>query len=165
MVEGFPEVSNNNWAGGVEGPYGDVGKVNTPFAFVADTTQPARTAYEQVLELAGATLPRRDPVDTRIIAETRTGTATYGDRSYAIDHKPRAEGRPLGIIDSQSEVGGWPLLKSAPPPMDTDRDGMPDAWETAHGLDPHNAADGARLDASGYSQLEIYLNSLGAGTE
>ena len=165
VVEGFPEVSNNNWAGGVEGPYGDVGKVNTPFAFVADTTQPARTAYEQVLELAGATLPRRDPVDTRIIAETRARTVTYGDRSYAIDHKPRAEGRPLGIIDSQSEVGGWPLLKSAPPPMDTDRDGMPDAWETAHGLDPHNAADGARLDASGYSQLEIYLNSLGAGTE
>ena len=39
-------------------------------------------------------------------------------------------------------------------------DGIPDAYETAHGLNPNDAKDGATLSASGYSNLELYLNSL-----
>jgi hypothetical protein len=47
-----------------------------------------------------------------------------------------------------------------PAPLDSDGDGIPDAWETAHGLNPRDAADAAGLDASGYTHLEVYLNRL-----
>jgi hypothetical protein len=62
-------------------------------------------------------------------------------------------------IDSQTEMGGWPMLKSQPAPRDSDHDGMPDAWEKAHGLNPHKD-DSAGLGADGYTNLEVYLNSL-----
>ncbi|MDI1247925.1 MAG: hypothetical protein PSV13_03490 [Lacunisphaera sp.] len=105
----------------------------------APLTQSAAVAFELVLDRAGASL-RRDAVDTRVTNNVR-----------------QKQGK---VIDSQSEVGGWPQLTSAPAPLDTDRDGMPDAWEIAHRLDPHNPADGRRVDANGYTQLENYLNSL-----
>jgi hypothetical protein len=64
------------------------------------------------------------------------------------------------IIDSQKEVGGWPELKSTKPPLDSDHDGMPDDWETKHGLNPRDPADGARAkDKNGYTNLEHYLNN------
>jgi unsaturated rhamnogalacturonyl hydrolase len=62
------------------------------------------------------------------------------------------------LIDSQKQVGGWPPLRTEPPLVDSDGDGMPDAWETAHGLNPHNPADGATLGTGGISNLETYLN-------
>ena len=71
-----------------------------------------------------------------------------------------AKDKPCGIIDSQNDVGGWPLLKSKKAPRDTDHDGMPDKWEKRHGLNPKDAADGAKLSANGYTNLEIYLNHL-----
>lgn len=101
--------------------------------------EPATIALERVLAEGGASRPRRDAVDERIVREVRTG----GGR----------------IIDSQAEVGGWPELRSTVPPADADRDGLPDDWERRHGLDPQNAADGAHdADADGYTTLEEYLN-------
>ena len=48
-----------------------------------------------------------------------------------------------------------------PADWDTDRDGMPDAWEKVHGLDSANPADGpADRNGDGYTNLEDYLNSL-----
>lgn len=103
-------------------------------------TQPAAVAAELVLTHAGASL-RRDAVDARVIADVRAG-----------------RGR---LIDSPRDVGGFPALRSAPAPLDSDRDGMPDAWEIAHGLDPHNPADrNGDRDGDGYTHLEDYLNSL-----
>jgi hypothetical protein len=100
----------------------------------------AAQAYERVLALAGASLVR-DALDLR----------------YVQDVKLR-RGR---LIDSQTEVGGWPELRSTPAPVDSDGDGMPDDWERAQGLNPFDASDGARLHpASGYSFLELYLNGL-----
>jgi hypothetical protein len=65
------------------------------------------------------------------------------------------------LLDSQREVGGWPVLQSKLAPADTDRDGMPDAWEKAHGLNPNNSADrNADRNGDGYTNLEEYLNSL-----
>jgi len=64
------------------------------------------------------------------------------------------------MIDSPADVGGWPELKSAKAPQDTDADGMPDKWENAHQLDPKNLADGARLRADGHTELEHYRHSL-----
>jgi hypothetical protein len=65
------------------------------------------------------------------------------------------------LIDSQSEVGGWPVLKSLPAPKDTDQDGMPDEWESVKGLDPNNPEDrNGDRDKDGYTNLEEYLNGL-----
>jgi hypothetical protein len=65
------------------------------------------------------------------------------------------------VIDSQEEVGGWPVLRSEPPPVDTDHDGIPDDWEKAHGLNPNDPADrNAIPDNDGYTNIEKYLNSL-----
>jgi hypothetical protein len=38
---------------------------------------------------------------------------------------------------------------------------MPDAWESAHGLNPRNPADGAKDSDDGYTWLEKYLNDPG----
>jgi hypothetical protein len=65
-----------------------------------------------------------------------------------------------GIIDSQIDVGGWPVLNSLPAPMDTDHDGMPDSWESSNGLNPSDGADRNMVGVDGYTMLEKYLNSL-----
>jgi len=104
------------------------------------TTHPAREAYKQVLDEAGASL-MRDAADRRVVQGVL-------DRTHC-------------RIDSQRDVGGWPTLKSKPAPFDTDRDGMPDEWENARGLDPANAKDrNGNLDGDDYTNLETYLNSL-----
>jgi hypothetical protein len=65
------------------------------------------------------------------------------------------------LIDSQTDVGGWPVLRSAPPPPDRDRDGMPDAWEETHGLNPGDAADrNGDRDRDGYTNLEEHLDGI-----
>jgi pectate lyase len=145
-IEGAPELTADNWKGGVEFEGGTSEAANRrrmPFPFAPVTTQPAAEAYRLVLKNVGARLPKLDAHDTRILREVETGTATYGK----------------GIIDTQGQVGGWPELKSAAAPADTDNDGMPDAWEQAQGLNPRNPADRNTL-AGGYTQLERYLNSL-----
>jgi hypothetical protein len=63
-------------------------------------------------------------------------------------------------INSQNDVGGWPVLNSTAAPADTDGDGIPDEWETGRGLNPADAADGRAITASGYSNLERYLNDI-----
>jgi hypothetical protein len=55
---------------------------------------------------------------------------------------------------------GYPTLAAGTPPTDTDHDGMPDSWETAHGLNPSSAADGPQISPNGYTNLENYLNEL-----
>jgi hypothetical protein len=103
-------------------------------------TQSAAEALKLVLARAGASL-QHDAVDERVTDNVR-----------------QRRGR---LIDSQAEVGGWPKLRSAPAPPDGDRDGIPDAWEESHGLNPADPADrNADRDNDGYTNLEEYLNSL-----
>ncbi|MCP4594539.1 MAG: pectate lyase, partial [bacterium] len=128
-VEGAPGISADNWRGGVhfKGNASEAeNRRRTPFPVRPVPTQSAAEAYVLVLRHGGANRPRRDPHDTRIVREVETGTPTFGN----------------GIIDTPKQVGGWPELKSVAAPPDTDGDGMPDAWETAHMLNPHNTADG-----------------------
>jgi hypothetical protein len=115
--------------------------VEQPFDTPAITTVPAKELMEKVLAGAGASLPRRDPVDTRLIEHVRNRTGK--------------------LINSQREVGGWPELKSAAAPVDVDNDGIPDEWEMRQGLNPRDPSDGAKLAKSGYSNLEEYLNGIG----
>ena len=152
-VRGSAMISSDNWAGGVQGDFAsqqDI-RVNKPFNAAPVTTHNARKAYRLVLKHAGAVLPQRDAVDTRIIRETRTGKCTFGD-SYG----PRT-----GIIDSQRNTEGWPMLRTYDVKTDTDRDGMPDEWERMNNLDPGNPEDRNKISSSGYTMLEEYLNRPG----
>jgi hypothetical protein len=118
--------------------------------------------FDLVLQNAGATQPKRDAVDSRIVNETRNGTVTYGghgDSCYAALQKLDTS-KVYGIIDSEADVGGWPVLNSLPAPIDTDHDGMPDDWELAHQLDPNKPDDRNLIGPNGYTMVETYLNQL-----
>jgi hypothetical protein len=122
--------------------------------------QTAEEAYQLVLENAGATLPKRDPIDARIVDEVRNGYATYEGLAYKQQQSVPDESVKCGIIDSQDDVGGWPELKSTVAPADTDHDGMPDEWEVLKGLDPNNPADRNTTAPDGTTMLETYLNGI-----
>ncbi|MES2920360.1 MAG: immunoglobulin domain-containing protein [Verrucomicrobiota bacterium] len=148
-------VTADNWNGGVQVvPSAEfpLMRANDPFVVPPVITQTAQNSYPLVLAHSGCRLPARDPVDARIVSEVTNGTATYNGS---------ANNYP-GIIDSQADVGGWPVLASTPAPPDSDADGMPDAWETARGLNPANPADRNLTNEAGYTNLEIYLNELAA---
>jgi pectate lyase len=151
FVFGFTDITADNWAGGVQGDFRKRVRVDSPHPFAPVMTHTAEQAYELVLANAGAIRPKRDSVDVRIVEEVRTGTATFGG----------AWGKGSGIIDSQSEAGGWPVLHSTPAPKDNDQDGMADEWERANGLDPSNPEDrNGDFNGDGYTNLEKYLNRL-----
>jgi pectate lyase len=141
-VDGYPTVTANNWLG-VDGS--NYIKLNAPWNAMPINQQTPEDAYLAVLAHAGCSLPNRDAIDARIIEEVRNATATYGNN---------------GIITKPSDVGGWPALRSGIAPVDSDHDGMPNAWEVAEGLNPNNASDRNTVGADGYTMLESYLNSL-----
>ena len=116
------------------------------------TLHSAETAFEKVVAYAGASF-KKDTLDRRYAAEAIGGFATY---------KGSVSNR-AGIIDSQNDVNGWPTYESKTAPTDSDNDGMPDAWETANGLNPNDASDAKTytLDPKGYyTNIEVYCNSL-----
>ena len=132
--------------------------MDEPWQSMPINQQTAEEAYRSVLEHAGATLPKRDAVDARIIEEVRNGFATYEGPNYKQNNEMKDKSKKSGIIDSQNDVGGWPELKSAPVPTDSDHDGMPDNWEKAHGLNPEDPKDGNEIGKDGYTNIENYLN-------
>ena len=166
-VDGDTGVTNNNWKGVVPQYSGfrmSTAQAVTPFPFPDVTTNTPDEAYTLVLANAGATLPKRDTIDNRIIYEVAHRTATFSGHTHAYETANGLDTSvPHGIIDSQNDVGGWPTLNSLPAPSDSDHDGMPDTWEIAHGLNPYDPTDRNIVDASGYTKLEEYLNEL-AGT-
>ena len=176
IVEGNERVTRDNWDGGVQvddlpdtGPYRDQIKWNQPFPMPEMTIHPAGKAYELVLEDAGATLPVRDPVDQRIVRMVKTGKAEYAEDMDSLD-VPQFQHRRLppdsykmGIITDIRQVGGYPEYQGTPY-LDSDQDGMPDAWEKRYqklGLDPHDPGD-ALLDCNGdgYTNIEKYINGI-----
>jgi hypothetical protein len=155
-VAGHPEVTADNWKGGVQyapevvvkgevvpqGTERDV-RAFKPFPAVPIKQHSAEEAYELVLADAGAGLPVRDLVDVRIINSVRNGNLTFGN----------------GIIKSPADVGGWPDYKWLPPDLDSDGDGIPDWWEIKYGLNPHDPSDANQdKNGDGYTNLEKYLN-------
>jgi hypothetical protein len=100
------------------------------------------------LDANGSMTPNRDSVDARIIAEFQT-------RSGLIPNL------------SPNEVGGYPVMENSTPYADQDHDGMADAWELAHGLDPDDPDDRnlTTLSSEGYTNLEIFLSGLADSTD
>ncbi|MCB0640740.1 MAG: pectate lyase [Phaeodactylibacter sp.] len=160
LVEGNTLVSADNWQGGVqtELPLEQI-RLHEAWPSMRIEQQTAEAAYQLVLAQAGATLPTRDAIDIRILQEVRGGYATYEGTSYERQHAVVDSTKICGIIDTQADVGGWPVLHSAPAPLDTDHDGMPDDWEDLQGLNKLDPEDRNRVAEDGYTMLEKYLNS------
>ncbi len=178
VIEGNKEVTKDNWTKGIYEQIKNSSCDNTftkqvkkemrlakPLDAGIVTTHTAEQAYDLVLAHAGCS-KQRDIIDIRIIEETQNGTATYiGSVTKGAENAP-------GLIDLPADVkpegstGAWPELSNggvtADELRDTDGDGIPDTWETAHGLNPKDASDGVTttLSKEGYTNLEVYMNSL-----
>ena len=131
-------------------------KMDNPAPTGEVTTHSAAEAFSKVLAYGGASL-YRDEIDARYMEEAKTGTAQYNG---SITQSP-------GIIDKVSDVNGYTEstfgTASRPADFDTDKDGIPDAWELANGLNPNDDSDALTysLDGKGYyTNLEVYANSL-----
>ncbi|MGN1254193.1 MAG: pectate lyase [Prevotella sp.] len=168
-------MTRNNWAYGIYQQVNssnlnwnqatrDSIKLAEPLHFMKVTTHSAEDAYNMVLNYAGASL-HRDSVDKMIVNDVSLGIASHTgtrDTGKGVDLPGIIDtpwdNRPEGV--DSAAYNPWPTLKSEAAPADTDGDGMPDAWETANGLDPNDATDGARVTSDGYTNLEHYINSL-----
>lgn len=164
VMYGQSALTSDNWKAGKSSPVGvyiaasDVTKIKAGAAFTMNVQQSVHTGegcLEPVLSYAGASFSR-DKIDARIAEETEKGTTTYMGASSKIK----------GLIDTQSEVGGWPAYAATSDQVarnkDTDGDGMPDWFEKEFGLNPDkNDANNVWLDKNGrYTNLEMYLHYL-----
>ncbi len=119
-------------------------RADAPFDFsgggyVEITVQDALEARDSVLELAGAFPLSRDVVDEQMVQDTTDGTGSWGARY------------PDDLYEG---------LVAGAPPVDSDGDGMPDDWESDHGLDPADGTDHDTITKSGYTAIEDYVNCL-----
>ncbi len=122
------------------------------------TTTSAEQAYEDVLENAGATLPKRDAVDTRILENVANRTAPSGSSGSTGLLDDPLDGIPEGEEASYDDRG-YPIIESESraADYDTDGDGIPDEWEDAMGLDSSNPLDSVNITAEGYTWLETFV--------
>ena len=173
IMDGYPNITKNNWDGGVQiedmdnaGEYQADMRVEKPLPMPRMMIMSAKDAYEYVLDNAGATLPKRDAVDTRVIEQVRTGKIQYKDNTASkigseyIKRRLPEDSYKQGIIYDIAQVGGYPEYKGTPY-KDSDGDGIPDEWETRHKMNPKDAKD-ALLDANGdgYTNIEDFLNDI-----
>jgi len=177
IMEGDAAVTKDPWNGGIQveeggkelpdaGKYKDYMKSDVPFPMPYIKIMSAEDAYKFVVANAGATLPVRDAVDKRIAEQVRTGKIVYKEMKTDTDFQFKVRKLPrdsykLGIITAPWQVGGYPEY-SGTPYKDSDNDGIPDAWEIAHGLNPKDPNDSAlpAKNGGGYSNIEVYLNEL-----
>lgn len=173
VVEGNERVTRNNWDGGVQvedlpdaGDFRDEIRWHRPFPMPHMRIMEAEAAFDFVIDNAGATLPRRDPVDERIARVVKSGVIEYAEE-VSLEGIPQFEHRRLpadsykmGIITDISQVGGYPEYKGKAY-KDTDGDGMPDWWEKKYGLNPKDASDATGdLSGDGYTNIEKYINGI-----
>ena len=170
-IDGNSTVTNDNWTKGIyeQTTNGenvdylwtqatkDSIRLSAPLDFAKVTTHTATVAYDRVLDYAGASL-RRDSFDKQMVYDTRNNVATYGN-----------SGNSPGFVDSQndnkpvgatSDWSAWPTLTQSEKLKDTDGDGIPDYWEMANDMDPNDPSDRNNRNSTGYTMLELYINSL-----
>lgn len=172
IVEGNASVTKNNWDGGVQPETnGNLQKLldsirsNKPFEMAPVTIMKTSQVYDYVLANAGAVLPKRDAVDERVVKTVITGKAIYAPDAKEITPKYvkrrlPADSYKQGIIVDPQQVGGLPAYNGKPY-VDTDMDGMPDAWEVANGLNPNDPTDAVKdCNGDGYTNIEKYINGI-----
>ena len=131
--------------------YSKAGNVGTydPETYMIYDVESGEQAYRTVLANAGTV--NRDAIEKRIVEEATTGVNKYGGAT---------KGATSGIIDTENDCEGFITYSTDyTVPADTDGDGMPDEWETKHGLNPA-VADQNLVNDLGYTALEVYMNSL-----
>lgn len=148
-IEGNHYDQNRN--GVIDGTLVTQASIDDPMTFMSQRfnypavrTDSARKAYDKVVASVGASLVR-DSVDQRMINELTSGGG-------------------LIISNPNTQTPGFGTITGGAAPTDTDRDGMPDAWETARGLNPASAADRNNIAPSGYTRVEEYINDLMSAT-
>jgi hypothetical protein len=175
FIVGSPEVTADNWNGGIQledlsleasKEYLELIKQPKPFEMPKFTIMKAKEAYEFVLNNAGATIPKRDAVDERVIKQVRTGKIEVKDGlenaigKEFIKRRLPADSYKKGIITNPNQVGGYPEYKGKAY-KDSDNDGIPDAWEKQYGLNPKDASDANKdLNGDGYTNIEKYFNGI-----
>jgi len=173
VVEGFPEVTKNNWAGGIQiedlPNVGDREKeirVDKAFSMAPVTALSAQDAYNYVLKNVGAFLPKQDAVDQRIIRQVSenkvyydTTKAQHGFVSAYVKRRLPEDSYKQGIISHIAQVGGYPTYQGMPY-QDSDNDGIPDNVEKSMGLNPNDPSDSRKIAKNGYANIENYLNGV-----
>ena len=171
VMEGYPAITKDNWNGGVQveeedgaGKYAANLKWPKPLPMPPITLLTATEARKYVLANAGATLPVRDAVDTRIVKQVTTGKIEYPENvllpETQFKHRRLAkDSYKIGIITEPAQMGGYPEYKGTAY-KDSDNDGMPDVYEVKNKLNPNDATDAAKITKSGYSNIEVYLSSV-----
>ena len=184
IMVGKDDYNANNWLGV---NYSNKDSIRSDVEFVqsdgviedyTNYTQTAEEAYNSILDNVGATLPKRDAIDTRVIKEM-TGEIEIVRYQYAdtAGQESPVKGVGTGIIDTQNnlvspedrangktawDVYGTTLEDQAP--ADSDMDGMPDQWEIEYGLNPNDKSDFNLIASNGYSNLENYIYGLNVVT-
>ncbi len=125
---------------------------------------PIDSVYEDVLNNAGATLPKRDKVDERVINEVRTRTAPSGSKGSVGLLDDPLDGVPEGS-EAEYDDRGYPIFsnETRPAEYDADGDGIADSWEDKMGLDKTNKYDSLKIGPDGYTWLEIFVEESIAG--
>lgn len=170
IIEGNAKVTADNWDGGVQPDVKDVEatnqkiRMNKPLFLSPVTVMDTHEAYDYVLKNVGASLPKRDAVDSRIVEEVRTGKIIFAKNAKPfygrfIKRRLADDSYKQGIITHPSQVGGYPKYKGKPY-KDKDKDGIPDKYEKGNGLNPKDPSDASQIAKNGYSNIENYLNSL-----
>lgn len=193
IMEGNPTVTRDNWAGGVQvesqnntDGYTAEMRMTQPLAMPYINIMSAKTAYNYVLDNAGAMVPCRDEVDQKVIDEVRTGKAYYEKKlpkdnpygnPWGLHEKSQdkdglfkyrrlpKDSYKLGIITDPRQMGGYPVYQGTPY-VDSDGDGMPDEWERANGLNPNDPSDAnGDINGDGYTNIEKYINGISTKTK
>lgn len=134
-------------------PTGDINSIKSePYDYpMKNPTLTAQQAYDKAILNVGASYPRRDQVENLMISDLQSKgtTATYVYVQSDLTSQ-------FGFTN-----GGAGHVYGAPAPLDTDNDGMPDAWEDANGLDKYtpDALNVSTTNAP-YLNIEVYINSL-----
>jgi hypothetical protein len=192
IMEGYDAITKDNWAGGIQTADKDgvlaedelaIMHSKEPFVMPHITILPNNQTFDYVLNNVGATIPKRDIVDERVVDEVRTGNVyyvkklpkvnPYGDlwglskSSQAKDgtfkyRRLTNDSYKQGIITDPRQMGGYPQYKGKPY-KDSDKDGMPDEWEIANGLNPNDPSDAVKdCTGDGYTNIEKYINGISA---
>ncbi len=135
---------------------GNATYVNTPFT--VNGVGPAETAgvaLQRVLDYGGANWQSRNAIDQRIVSSVRTGTG-----GVILDLTTGVQATEWATVMAQRPDAGGNAPFNRAANWDTDRDGLPNAWEALHGLDPSTASNNGDFDTDGYTNLEEYINEL-----